>query len=152
VRWLALDVGDARIGVALSDETGTLATGLPTLERVGPKKDLKALAELVRSREVSEVVVGLPRRLDGSVGPQAEKVLAFAESLRTSLRIPVHTWDERLTTVEAERTLREAGARAKERKAAVDRVAAVLILQNFLDARQNAGPPRGDGPAGSPSA
>lgn len=135
MRRLGLDVGDVRIGVALSDETETLATGLPTLTRVGPRKDVRAVAELVRDREAGEVVVGLPRSLDGSLGPQAEKVLAFVDSLRASLRVPVTTWDERLTTVAAERTLREAGAGARERKASVDRVAAILILQNYLDAR-----------------
>jgi putative Holliday junction resolvase len=135
VRRLGLDVGDVRIGMALSDETGTLASGLPTYVRVGPKKDLRAVAELVREREVGEVVVGLPRRLDGSLGTQAEKVLGFVEALRRVLSVPVETWDERLTTVEAERVLREAGAKAKERKASVDRVAAVLILQGYLDAR-----------------
>jgi putative Holliday junction resolvase len=140
VRRLGLDVGDVRIGVALSDETETLATGLPTLTRIGPRKDVRAVADLVRDREAGEVVVGLPRRLDGSLGPQAEKVLAFVDSLRASLRVPVTTWDERLTTVQAERTLREAGARARERKASVDRVAAVLILQNYLDARSASKP------------
>ena len=135
VRRLGLDVGDVRIGVALSDETGTLASGLPTLVRVGPRKDVRAVAALVRDREVGEVVVGLPRRLDGSLGPQAEKVLAFVASLKASLRVPVVTWDERLTTVEAERILREKGATAKERKASVDRIAALLILQGYLDAR-----------------
>jgi len=151
VRLLGLDVGDVRIGVALSDETGILATGLPTLQRVGPRKDVRAVAALVRDREVGEVVVGLPRRLDGSLGPQAEKVLAFMDSLRASLRVPVTPWDERLTTVEAERTLREAGAGSRERKASVDRIAAILILQNYLDARATqasasaaaeAGPPK----------
>jgi putative Holliday junction resolvase len=135
VRLLGLDVGDARIGVALSDETGVLASGLPTLERVGPRKDVKAIASLVREREVGGIVVGLPRKLDGSLGPQAEKVLAFVEALRASVRVPVDTWDERFSTVEAERTLREAGASRAERKASVDRVAAVLILQGYLDAR-----------------
>jgi putative Holliday junction resolvase len=134
VRRLGLDVGDVRIGVALSDETGTLASGLPTYERVGPKKDLRAIADLVRERNVGEVVVGLPLRLDGTTGPQAEKVLAFVEGLRRYVSVPVATWDERLTTVEAENVLREAGAKRKERKAAVDRVAAVLILQGYLDA------------------
>jgi putative holliday junction resolvase len=140
VRRLGLDVGDARIGLALSDETGTLASGLPTYERVGPRKDVRAIAELVREREVATVVVGLPLRLDGSIGPQAEKVLAFVESLRRALRVPVETWDERLTTVEAESLLREAGAKRRQRKASIDRVAAVLILQDYLDAHPLAKP------------
>jgi putative Holliday junction resolvase len=141
MRCLGLDVGDVRIGMALSDETATLATGLPTLVRVGPRKDVHKIAELVRAHQVSEVVVGLPLRLDGSIGPQAEKVLAFVESLRAAVVAKVATWDERLTTVEAERVLREAGAGIKKRKASVDRVAAVLILQGYLDAQAAARPP-----------
>jgi putative Holliday junction resolvase len=96
---------------------------------------VRAVAALVRERAAGGVVVGLPRRLDGSVGPQAEKVLAFVESLRASVRVPIEMWDERLTTVEAERILREQGVKARERKASVDRIAAVLILQGYLDAR-----------------
>lgn len=122
------------MGVALSDETGMLARGLPTYTRVGPKKDLRAVAELVRAHEAGEIVVGLPLRLDGSASLQTEKVLAFVEALKAVVGVPVLTWDERLTTVEAERVLRERGAKARERKASVDRVAAVLILQGYLDA------------------
>src|SRR5262245_19475185 len=95
LRLLGLDVGDARIGVALSDETATLATGRPTITRVGPRRDVKAVAALVRDEGVAEVVVGLPRRLDRTLGPQAEKVQTFMEALRRSLRVPVHAWDER---------------------------------------------------------
>jgi putative Holliday junction resolvase len=134
VRRLGLDVGDARMGVAVSDETGMLARGLPTYGRVGPKKDVRAVAEIARAHEVEEIVVGLPLRLDGSKSPQTEKVLAFVEALRAAVKVPVTTWDERLTTVEAEQVLRGRGARAKELKASVDRVAAVLILQDYLDA------------------
>jgi len=136
VRVLGLDVGDVRIGVALSDETATIAGGLPTLVRVGPRKDVRAVAALVRAHEVAEVVVGLPRRLDGSLGPQAEKVQAFATDLRRSVRIPVHEWDERFTSVEATRVLVEGGVRRRDRKQSVDKVAAVLILQGFLDSRK----------------
>jgi putative Holliday junction resolvase len=139
-RRLGLDVGDARIGVALSDETGTLASGLMTLARVGPRKDVRAVVALVRQHGAGEVVVGLPRRLDGTLGAQAEKVLAFVAALRQALPVPVETWDERLSTVEAERALKEAGAKARTRKAAVDRVAATLILQGYLDARAAAKP------------
>ena len=136
MRVLGLDVGDVRIGVALSDETATIAGGLPTLARVGPRKDVQAVAALVREREVTEVVVGLPRRLDGSVGPQAEKVQAFVADLRRSLRVPVREWDERFTSAEATRTLIEGGVRRRDRKQSVDKVAAVLILQGFLDHRK----------------
>ena len=123
VRYLGLDVGDARIGVALSDETATLATGQDTLKRTGPRQDVKAVAGFARQNGVSEIVVGLPRRLDGSLGPQAEKVLAFMDALRAAARVPVVAWDERFTTVIAEETLAAAGASRKKRKASVDKVA-----------------------------
>jgi putative Holliday junction resolvase len=135
MRILALDVGDVRIGVALSDETQTLATGLPTYVRVGPRKDVKAVKALVRDREAGELVVGLPKNLSGEIGPQAEKVLAFVEDLRSALPVPVVTWDERFTTALAERTLIEGGVSRRGRREVVDQVAAVLILQSYLDAR-----------------
>jgi putative Holliday junction resolvase len=135
VRYLGLDVGDVRIGVALSDETTTLASGLLTLPRVGPRKDVRAVAALVREHDVGEVVVGMPYRLDGSLGPQGEKVTAFVESLRRALEVPVATWDERLTSVAADELLAEAGVRRRDRKARIDRAAAELILQGYIDAR-----------------
>ena len=122
------------MGVAVSDETGMLARGLPTYKRVGPKKDVRAVAELVRTLEVEEIVVGLPLRLDGTRSAQTEKVLAFVQALEASVGVKVQTWDERLTTVEAEHVLRERGVKPRARKAQVDRVAAVLILQGYLDA------------------
>ena len=134
VRRLGLDVGDVRMGVAVSDETGMLARGLPTYVRVGPKKDLRAVAELVRTYEVQEIVVGLPLRLDGTESRQTEKVRTFVEALRRTVGVAVRTWDERLTTVEADQVLRERGVKPLARKAEVDRVAAVLILQGYLDA------------------
>jgi putative Holliday junction resolvase len=137
VRYLGLDVGDARIGVALSDETGTLASGLPTLRRAGPRKDVKAVAALVRERGVGVVVVGVPWRLDGTAGPQAEKVMGFVESLRRAVHVPVESWDERLTTVAADELLAEAGVRRRDRKERIDRAAAVLILQGYLDSRRS---------------
>ena len=142
MRLLALDVGDARIGVALSDETGTLASGLLTLRAGGPRKDARAVAELVREHGVAEVVVGLPLRLDGTPGPQAEKVLAFVERLRRTLRVPVVTRDERLTSIAAAERLAEAGVRGRDRKARLDQAAAALILQEHLDERM-AAPARG---------
>lgn len=133
MRYLGLDVGDKAIGVALSDETATLASGLDTVRRVGPRKDVKAIAALVRTRDVGEVVVGLPRRLDGTIGPQAEKVLAFMEDLRSSVKVPVVPWDERFTTVIAQQALIEADVSRRARKGVVDKVSAILILQNYLD-------------------
>lgn len=140
MRLLGLDVGDRRIGLALSDETATLATGLPTFERIGPRKDLRALAELVRRHEVGEVVVGLPIRLDGTVGVQAEKVQAFADELRAAVKVPLVTWDERFTTTIAEQSLIEADVSRRKRKGLVDQVAAILILQSYLDYRKLAVP------------
>ena len=136
MRYLGLDVGDVRIGIALSDESATIASGLPTFERIGPRKDLKAVAALVRAHEASEVVVGLPRRLDGSVGPQAQKVLAFMDALREVVRVPVVPWDERFTSAIAQQALIEADVSRKGRKGVVDKVAAILILQNYLDYRK----------------
>jgi putative Holliday junction resolvase len=138
VRLLALDVGDARIGVALSDETGTLASGLVTLKAVGPRKDAQAVAALVRGHGAAEVVVGLPLRLDGSLGSQGERVLAFVERLRRVLRVPVVTRDERLTSVAADERLAEAGVKRRDRKARIDQAAAALILQELLDERRAA--------------
>jgi len=135
-RQMGLDVGDRRIGVALSDETATLASALTTVTRTGGRKDAAAVADLVRHHEVAAVVVGLPLNMDGSRGPQAEKVLGFVESLRRRLGpVPVVTRDERLTTVEAEEKLREAGLGWRERKRVVDQAAAVVILQEYLDDR-----------------
>lgn len=140
---MGLDVGDRRIGVALSDETATLASALTTLTRVGMRKDATAVAELARGHGVAAVVVGLPLRMDGSRGTQAEKVLAFVEALRRRLPLPVLTRDERLTTVEAHQRLREAGRMGwKQRKAVVDQAAAVVILQEYLDHGEPAVPAR----------
>jgi putative Holliday junction resolvase len=145
MRLLALDLGDARIGVALSDETGTLASGLATLRSVGPRRDAQAVAALVREHGVGEVVVGLPLRLDGSLGPRGEQALAFVERLRRVVRIPVVTRDERLTSVAADERLAEAGVRRRDRKARIDQAAAALLLQEHLDARRAADIPAAGG-------
>lgn len=134
--WLALDLGSRRIGAAVSDPGGTIAVPLKTLEagRDG-SLPLAAIRELIRSREVQGIVVGLPRRLDGTHGPEARAAEATAERLHAELGLPVELWDERLTSVEAERLLVEAGVRRKRRRGATDRLAATLILQGFLDQR-----------------
>jgi putative holliday junction resolvase len=132
-RHMGLDVGDRRIGVSLSDETATLASALVTLSRAGPGKDAAAVADLARRHEVKAVVVGLPLNMDGSRGPQAQKVLAFVDGLRRRLEVPVVTRDERLTTVEAHERLRQAGLGWRERRRLVDQAAAVVILQEYLD-------------------
>jgi putative Holliday junction resolvase len=136
MRVMALDLGELRIGVALSDETETLASALTTLRAVGPRKDAQAIAELVREHEAGAVVVGLPRRLDGTLGPQAAKVLAFVDRLRRSLRVPIVARDERLTSVAADERLAEAGVKRHARKDRIDRASAVLILQEYLDEKR----------------
>jgi putative holliday junction resolvase len=145
LRVLALDVGDVRIGVALSDETGTLASGLVTLRSAGPKKDAQAVAALVREHLAAEVVVGLPLRLDGTLGSRGEQIVAFVERLRRVLRVPVVTRDERLTSIAADERLAEAGVKRRDRKARIDQAAAALILQEHLDGR------RPTPPGGNPS-
>jgi putative Holliday junction resolvase len=139
MRYLALDVGERRIGVALSDETATLATGLDTLVRVGPRKDAQAIAELVRLHQPAAVVVGLPLNMDGTAGAAAEKVRVFVEGLKRRVAVPIVERDERLTTVEAHEILRKSGVSWRERGALIDKVSAVVILQEFLDGRRQAG-------------
>ena len=135
---MALDVGELRIGVALSDETETLASTLTTLRATGARKDAHAVATLAREHRVAELVVGVPWRLDGSCGSQAVKVLAFVELLRRSLRLPVVTRDERLSSVAAAERLRAAGVKARDGKGRIDRAAAALVLQEYLDERRAA--------------
>lgn len=131
---MALDLGARRIGVAVSDDAGIMAHPLTALET--DKRGafpLDALRALLEERGVGGIVVGFPRRLDGTVGPEAQAAEALAQELRGALGIRVELWDERLTTVEAERLLIEAGVRRKKRRGATDRIAAALILQGFLD-------------------
>jgi putative pre-16S rRNA nuclease len=134
VRSLGLDLGSRRIGVARSDSAGTVATPATTLERSGSEEqDHRRIADLVAEDEIEVVVVGLPLSLDGSVGPAAEGVLAEVERLRGVLPVPVETYDERLTTVTAERVLREQGLTGRRRRQVVDQVAAAVLLQAWLD-------------------
>ena len=138
MRYLALDVGEKRIGVALSDDTATLASGLDTLARAGGRKDLAAVADLVRRHQPAAVVVGLPLNMDGTAGAQAEKVRTFIEGLRKRIAVPVVERDERLTTVEAHEILRKSGVAWSQRAALLDKVSAVVILQEYLDERRAA--------------
>ena len=136
-RILAIDPGTRRIGVALSDPTGTIATPLATITAVGGAgRIIEQVLELSRRHDVTAVVVGWPRNMDGSRGPVARHAEAFAERLRAALRVPVELWDERLSTAAAERTLLEAGLRRDERRRLRDRLAAALILQSYLDAHR----------------
>ena len=134
-RILGLDVGARRIGIAVSDPLGLTAQGLPTLHRRNRRYDHSELRKTVREYEVSEIVIGNPLRMSGQTGVQAEKMAAFAEQMKQELSLPVHLWDERLTTAEAHRLLDETGIRDTRRKEVIDKMAAVLILQSFLDAR-----------------
>jgi putative Holliday junction resolvase len=133
MRTLGLDIGSKRIGLAISDETGSIAFPEGKLERSGRKRDLEALRELIVERGVERVVVGLPRHMDGREGKGADAARALAQDLATLTGLAVDLIDERLTTVEAERILRETGRRGAKRKAVVDAVAASIILRTYLD-------------------
>lgn len=135
-RILGLDVGSRRIGLALSDPLGITAQGLPTLHRKNKRADLEHLERIVREHAVAEIVVGNPLRMSGEAGRQAEKMALFADDLRHRLGLPVHLWDERLTSAEANRVLRQTDMSIQRRGQVVDQMAAVLILQSFLDARK----------------
>lgn len=139
-RLMGIDVGEKRVGVALSDEYQLIASPLSVVER-GPN-EFEALASLAQQYEVIELVAGLPTGMSGREGPQAADVRTFATAVAERLDLPLRFWDERLTTVQAERALVESGHRRQRRKHLVDAVAAALMLQNFLDARaaRRAGP------------
>ncbi len=131
---MALDVGSRRIGVAVSDPLGITAQGLHTIQRQNKRRDLEALGQLLEKFEVREIVVGLPLRLSGAEGIQSEKMRRFAEDLNAHFGLTVHLWDERWTSTEANRLLRETDLSIKKRGQAVDRMAAVLILQSWMEA------------------
>lgn len=135
MRWMGLDYGDRRIGVALSDELGWTAQGYGVIERRKLEDDMNKIRQIAESQGVTGVVVGLPKNMNGTVGPRGEICIAFAESVRDILQLPVHLWDERLTTVSAERTLLEADVSRKKRKQVIDKMAAALILQGYLDSK-----------------
>jgi putative Holliday junction resolvase len=133
-RVLALDVGSKRIGVAVSDPLGITAQGLDTIHRQNKRRDLEALGQVLAKYEVREIVVGLPLRLSGAEGTQSEKMRCFANDLRAHFGLTVHLWDERWTSTQANRLLRETDLSIQKRGQAVDRMAAILILQSWLEA------------------
>jgi putative pre-16S rRNA nuclease len=135
---LGLDLGDARIGLAVSDPDRRVALPLGTLKVGQPPGELKGIASVVVEHDVSLVVVGHPRSMSGRSGPRALQAESFADALRSILKVPVELQDERLTTVEAERHLRDAGVRGPERRARVDAAAAAVLLQAWLDAHRTA--------------
>lgn len=136
MRILGLDLGDRRIGVAVSDESGLIAQALEVIERQGADEDLARIAGLVRRLGVGRVVVGLPKNMDGTVGPAGEKALAFAADLQAAVGVPVDTWDERLSTVEVNRMLVDADLSRARRRKVVDKLAAAVILQGYLASRR----------------
>lgn len=136
-RILGLDVGSRRIGVAVSDPLGITAQGLATIQRQNKRLDFAELEKVLRQYEVAEIVVGYPLRMSGAEGIQAEKMQLFAEELRRRFRLPVHLWDERLSSAQANRLLRETEMSIKRRGEVVDQMAAVLILQSWMEARSS---------------
>lgn len=134
MRILGLDYGSRRIGVAISDEIGITAQGVATIARKNRDADLDTIVELVRHHGVERIVVGYPLRLDGSEGIQCEKINRFIRRLEMRFSLPVIRWDETLSTKEAEELLRKRGVRWEKRRETVDRVAASIILQGYLDA------------------
>ena len=134
---MGLDVGDKTIGVAVSDLMGLTAQGVKTVKRVGKKKDIEALKEIIKERQVNKIVSGLPKNMNGTLGPQGEKVIKFCELLEQETGIKIEYWDERLSTVAAERTLIQGNVRRENRKGVIDMVAAVIILQGYLDRQRN---------------
>jgi putative holliday junction resolvase len=135
-RILGLDFGGRRIGVAVSDELGLTAQPILTLVRKNTKQDLKSLGRILRKYSCTAIVLGNPLYMSGDVSPQAARTHDFAETLRSAFGLPVHLWDERLTSAEAHRHLHEAGRPLAGHREVVDQVAAVLILQGFLDAKR----------------
>jgi putative Holliday junction resolvase len=130
-----MDVGSKRIGLAVSDPLRITAQGLETLQRRNKGRDFERLGRVIREYHVAEIVIGLPLRMSGAGGTQSEKMQAFAEEIRRRFRLPVHLWDERLSSAQANRLLRETDMSIKRRGEVVDQMAAVLILQSWMDAR-----------------
>lgn len=135
-RVLGLDVGSKTIGIAVSDPLGITAQGLPTIRRKNKRTDLQALEKLIHTYEIGEIVVGYPLRMSGAEGTQSAKMADFAEELRKTFGLPVQLWDERLTSAEANRVLRDSEMSIRRRGEVVDQLAAVLILQNWMEAKR----------------
>lgn len=133
MKALGLDVGDSKIGVAISDSLGYTAQGMTTFRRRTLQKDLYIIEKLIRDNKVDEVVVGLPLKMNGRYSSQTNKILTFCDFLAKHLRVPVRTWDERLTTVQAIKILKRGHVRRKKRAPLIDKIAAVIILQGYLD-------------------
>jgi putative holliday junction resolvase len=146
MRAMGLDVGTKTVGVAVSDPLGLTAQGVTTLRRTSLKADLKALAGMIRELEVDRLVVGLPLNMDGTEGPRAAASREFGEALASASALPVEYWDERLSTVAAQRVLLEADVSRRKRREVIDQMAAQLILQGWLDSRRAGSGAYDDGP------
>ena len=134
-RALGIDLGEARIGVAVSDELGMLAHALETIVVKDTRDPIARIVQLAKEKDVSHIIIGLPKNMDGTTGPAAEKSRAFAEKLKEHLTCPIRLWDERLTTVAAQRYLHDAGRNVKQSRSVIDQVAAQIILQGWLDSQ-----------------
>lgn len=135
-RILGLDVGDKRIGVAVSDAFGWTAQAVKVINRDSLEKDVAELQKIIETYAVEEIVVGLPKNMDGSMGERAIRTTLYSEQLNEALQLPVVLWDERLSTVAATRTLLEADLSRHKRKQVIDKLAAVIILQGYLDLKR----------------
>lgn len=133
MRILGLDIGDRTIGVAVSDPLGFTAQGVTTIRRKSNEKDLEELKKICDEYEVETIVSGLPKNMNGTLGPQSEKVIAFCKLIEENIKLPIKMWDERLTTVAAHRVMLEGDLSRSKRKKIVDKMAAMYILQGYLD-------------------
>ena len=142
MRIMGLDIGSRTIGVAISDELGMIAQGLKTIKRKSMEEDIKEISLIITQYKIDKIVVGLPKNMDGTIGKQAEMVFQWIKAVQNKIGLPMLTWDERLSTVEASKILLEADLSRKERKGVIDKLAAVLILQGYLNqsGKQNDGP------------
>ena len=134
MRVIALDHGSKRVGIAIGDPLGVIAQPLEFIPAEPLDAFFERLKKLLAEKEVGQIIVGMPRNMDGSYGPAAEKVRAFVERLKEEVDLPIRLWDERLTTAQAQRVLLEGNVRRKDRKQRVDKMAAAILLQSYLDA------------------
>jgi putative Holliday junction resolvase len=132
-RILGIDLGDVRIGIAVSDPLGFTAQGVEVIRSKSQAEDLQRIGELIRQYEVEKIALGFPKNMNGTIGPRGEKTQEYAKLLEETFHLPVILWDERLSTMAAERMLIEADVRRNKRKLVVDKMAAAIILQNYLD-------------------
>lgn len=130
---MGLDIGSRTIGVAISDELGMIAQGLKTIKRRSMEEDLKEISLIITQFKINKIVVGLPKNMDGTIGKQAEMVFQWIKTVQEKIHLPMLTWDERLSTVEASKILLEADLSRKKRKGVIDKLAAVIILQGYLN-------------------